>query len=72
MATTGDLTNLSNNVYNLSGAPPGWTRLDSIPGDGGFFGAIYRNTNGEIFAVMRGMEPSLLDAGAVGTGRARY
>lgn len=72
MATTGDLANLSNDVYNASGAPTGWTRLEPFSGSGELFGAVYRNTNGEIFAVMRGMEPSLLDAGAVGTGRARY
>jgi Ca2+-binding RTX toxin-like protein len=66
MATTGDLANLSNDVYYLSGAPTGWTRLSGFTGDGGFFGAVYRNTNGETFAVMRGMELSLLDAGAVG------
>jgi hypothetical protein len=66
MATTGDLANLSNDVYRDSGAPTGWTRLEPFSGSGGFFGAVYQNANGEIFAVMRGMEASFLDAGAVG------
>jgi len=63
--STGDLTNLSNDMYDPSGAPTGWPRLSSFPGDGGFYGAANQNTNGEIFAVMRGMENSLLDAGAI-------
>ncbi|NOS81439.1 MAG: hypothetical protein HOP32_07660 [Nitrospira sp.] len=53
MATTGDLANLSNDVYNLSGAPTGWTRVDSFTRPTGFFGAVYQNTNGEIFAATR-------------------
>lgn len=65
MATTGDLANLSDDVCRDSGAPPGWTRIDSFSRPTGFWGSVYRNANGELFAVMRGMELSLLDVDAV-------
>ncbi|UVT17201.1 MAG: WD40 repeat domain-containing protein [Nitrospira sp.] len=65
MATTGELTNLSNDVYNPSGAPTGWTRINEFPGNGGFYGAVYQNADGELFAAMRGMEKSLLDVGVI-------
>ena len=35
MATTGDLTNLSNDVYRDLGAPLGWTRVDNFVGEEG-------------------------------------
>lgn len=35
MATTGDLANLSHDVYRDSGAPTGWTRLEPFSGSGG-------------------------------------
>lgn len=58
MVTTADRVNLATDVYNDSGAPAGWIRLENRPDPNtGFFGAVYQNAAGDIVAAIRGMNP---------------
>lgn len=57
MVTTKDYADLSGDVYNGSGAPPGWTRVGVFTDvTRGFYGAVYQNADGELVAAIRGTE----------------
>lgn len=51
---------LSGSAYQDSGAPHGWTRIDSIPGPDGGYAAVFRNTAGKTVVAFRGTQPASL------------
>lgn len=51
-----ELSDLADDSYRDTGAPVGWTRLDTITGPEGFAAAVYRDPTGDVVVAFRGSE----------------
>lgn len=51
-----ELAGLADDSYHYSGAPDGWTRVESIAGPEGFYAVVYRDPSGATVLSFRGSQ----------------